>query len=66
MEPWPWRSNLQDGVQGIAARQGQADFGAERGQACLLEGGLGGGALALEGVADAAFERIGRSWALTR
>ena len=47
---------FEDSLQRVAARQRQADLGAKRGQARLFEGGQRGGAFALGGVPDTAFE----------
>src|SRR5581483_9122836 len=52
-------ATTEDRIQRITAGQGQADIGAEGGEAGLLEGGPGGCALALDRVTDASFKSVG-------
>ena len=53
------RAPVEDGAEGIAAGEREPDFRAQGGQAGLLEGGLGGGAFAFEGVTDRPLQNVG-------
>ena len=52
-------ASAEDDFEGVTPGEGEADVGAEGGEAGLLGSGQGGGAFAFDGVANGAFKKPG-------